>query len=652
MKYLPKLQITLTALFILLVLAACSTAAPPNPPVDESSATAAVLSGDEPPAAAADEAVLADPVEALLAQMTMAEKIGQMTLVENNSINPADIGPLAIGGLLSGGDGAPSRNRLDQWTEMVNDFQAEALSSRLGIPLLYGVDAIHGHALLRGATVFPHNIGLGATGDAELVNRVARATALETIASGIRWNFGPVLAVPQDVRWGRTYEGFSEDTALVDELGSAYLLGLQDAGDALGLASPLAVLGTPKHFIGDGGTAWGSSTQNILGVPYQLDQGDAQMSEAMLRDLFLQPYVTAIENGALSVMVSFSSWNGEKVHGDKTLLTDLLKDELGFTGFVVSDWGGVDQVEGDYYDAVVQAINAGVDMNMVPYDYRRFIDVMTEAVEKGDISEARIDDAVRRILRAKFALGLFETPYAGEGMESVVGSAEHRTLARDAVRRSLVLLQNEQETLPIEPDTPLIFLAGEAANDIGLQAGGWTTVWQGSPGNITAGTTIMEGLRAAAGPDSKVAYNRFGNFNREVDADGNPAIADVGIVVLAEPPYAEGVGDRADLSLLPADVDLLEKVAERSEKVVVVLLSGRPLVITEQLPLADAWVAAWLPGTEGDGISDVLYGDYPFTGALPYSWPRTMEQLPLAALLEDPEGPLFEVGFGLTTDGP
>ncbi|MEZ4519430.1 MAG: glycoside hydrolase family 3 protein [Chloroflexota bacterium] len=634
------------ALISVLVATACRQAA-------VSSVVEQATPGVDPPAtveapAVSDDVPVEDRIADLVSRMTLSEKIGQMTLVEKDSIDPDDIAPLGIGGILSGGGGSPDDNSAEGWSEMVNGFQSKAKESRLGIPLLYGVDAVHGHANLRGATVFPQNIGLGATGDPELVRAIGRATAVEMAATGIRWNYAPVVAVPQDIRWGRTYEAYSDDTDLVTKLSAAYLLGLQDAGDGLGLTSPSAVLGTPKHFIGDGGTTWGTSTQNIMDTPYQLDQGDTQMDEATLRDLFLPPYAQAIEDGALSIMASFSSWNGEKVHGSHYLLTDLLKDELGFDGFVVSDWQGVDQVDSDYQTAVIRSINAGVDMNMVPYEYQRFIATLTEAVENGDVPMERIDDAVTRILRAKFALGLFDESNDSDAvsMESV-GSAEHRELAREAVRRSLVVLENQEQTLPLKKDAPVILVAGEGADDIGLQSGGWTIEWQGAPGAITNGTTILEGIKATADPDSLVLYNRFGNFDRNLaNLDVDPADI-TAVVVVAEQPYAEGVGDRADLTLPEADVALIEKVATQSGRVVVVLLSGRPLIITEQLPLADAWVAAWLPGSEGDGVAEVLFGEYPFTGKLSYDWPASMQDVPLPDTGADP---LFPRGYGLTTN--
>ncbi|HUM71117.1 MAG TPA: glycoside hydrolase family 3 N-terminal domain-containing protein, partial [Chloroflexota bacterium] len=417
------------------------------------------------------------------------------------------------------------------------------------------------------------------------------------------------------------------NTDLVSELGVAYMQGLQ--GEDLGAVT--AVLATPKHYIGDGGATWGTSTTG----DYKLDQGDMQVNEATLRTLYLPPYQAAVGAGAQSIMVSFSSWNGVKMHAQQYLLMDVLKGELGFEGFLVSDWQAIDQISPNYYQAVVTAVNAGIDMNMVPYDYMRFINTMLTAVENGDITVARIDDAVRRILTAKFNLGLFETPYADTTNLGLIGSDDHRALAREAVSQSLVLLQNENETLPLAKDAR-IFVAGAFADDIGVQSGGWTIEWQGKPGNITPGTTILQAIEATA--TGEVQYNRFGRFE-----NFDPPAA-VGIVVLGELPYAEGQGDDADLSLSDSDVELIRRVGEQADKVVVILFSGRPLLISDALPLADAWVAAWLPGTEGQGIADNLFGDHPFTGTLPYTWPASMEQVPLGAGGE----PLFPFGYGLT----
>jgi beta-glucosidase len=516
---------------------------------------------------------------------------------------------------------------------MVDGFQEYALKTRLGIPLLYGADGVHGHANVRGAVVFPHNIGLGATGDPDLVERIGRATAEEMAATGVYWNFAPVVAVPQDIRWGRTYEAYSEDTDLVSELSSAYVRGLQGTDDQTDLCASTTVLATPKHYVGDGGTSWGSST-TFIEQQYMLDQGVTEVDETTLRDVHLPPYAAAIDAGARSIMVSFSSWDGLKMHAHRYLLTDLLKGELGFAGFLVSDWQGIDQIPGEYKSDVVTAINAGIDMVMVPYDYKTFIKNLTQAVEKGDVPQERIDDAVRRILTVKFELGLFERPYSDESLRSLIASEEHLDLALEAVRKSLVLLKNEGNTLPLDQDMPLMFVAGQGAHDIGIQCGGWTIEWQGGSGAITPGVTILEGIENSVSEGTTIRYDRSGNFE---------GVAGVGIVVVGEGPYAEGVGDRADLSLSAADAALIEAMRAQSEKLVVILISGRPMIITDQLPLADAFVAAWLPGTEGDGVAQVLFGDYPFTGQLPYTWPRSMDQIPHTV----GDDPLFPFGYGL-----
>jgi beta-glucosidase len=573
----------------------------------------------------------------LLARMSLDEKIGQMTQVEKGSILDRDVTRYFIGSILSGGGGYPLGNNSTQgWTDMVDGFQAAALDTPLGIPILYGVDAVHGHANLYGATVFPHNVGLGAADDPELVERIGRATAVEMLATGIPWNFAPVLAVVQDIRWGRTYEAYGENTELVTRLGVAYQRGLQSMPDETPGRS-IYVLATPKHYIGDGGTTWGtSSTEN-----WKLDQGDTQMDEATLRALFLRPYQAAVDAGAQSIMISYSSWNGDKLHGHDYLINDVLKGELGFDGLVLSDWAGIDQIDPVYYTAVVTAINAGVDMNMVPQAYQRYLTVMKQAVEAGDISIERIDDAVLRILTVKFKLGLFEQPYADQAYLDTVGSEAHRTLAREAVAKSLVLLKNDYAVLPLDKSTSQIFVAGVFANDIGVQCGGWTIEWQGKSGNITKGVTILDAIQDTA--TGNVRFNRFGNFNSEQKAD-------VGIVVVGETPYAEGRGDDPGPALSNIDLELIQRVREQSERVVVILISGRPLIIIEALPYADAFVAAWLPGTEGQGVADVLFGDRPFTGKTPFSWPRDASQLPFDFAVLPTDGcdaPLFPYGFGI-----
>ncbi len=577
-------------------------------------------------------------VEDLLGRMTVQDKIGQMTQVEKNSILPQDIAYLGIGSLLSGGGGSPAENTPEGWATMVDDYQAFALQGPLGIPLIYGVDAVHGHNNVKGATVFPHNIGLGAANDVELMRRIGEITATEVAATGIDWNFAPTVAVPQDIRWGRTYEGYGEDPDLVTPLAVAYMEGLQ--GDDL--SDGLTVLATPKHFVGDGGTTWGSA----VGDDRFLDQGDTEIDEETLRAVHLSPYVEAIDRGAESVMISYSSWNGVKVHGDRYLVTDVLKGELGFGGFVISDWGAIDQISDDYYEAVVTSINAGVDMNMVPYNYRRFTSVLWQAVDNGDVPMERIDDAVRRILRVKFELGLFEEPYADPDLLAAVGSAEHRAVAREAVAKSAVLLKNDGGVLPISETVSTVFVGGQAADDIGIQSGGWTIEWQGKEGDITPGTTILQGIEASVPDEATVYYDKFGNLGR-IDTGGVTVEPDVCIAVVGERPYAEFEGDSPDLALTTRDLPVVENMAATCDNLVVVLVSGRPLVITEMVDNWDALVAAWLPGTEGQGVADVLFGVEPFTGKLPFTWPRTIEQVPLGALVDSGEEPLFPFGFGL-----
>lgn len=574
----------------------------------------------------------------LLSRMNLAEKIGQITQVENLSISPPEVSRHFIGSVLSGGGGNPEPNTTENWAQMVRVYQQAALGTRLGIPLLYGVDAVHGHNNLKGAVIFPHNIGLGASRDAQLVKRIGQVTATEALATGIHWIFAPTLSVPQDIRWGRTYEGFSEDTALVSKLGIAQLQGLQNFDSVPDLSHPRTVLGSVKHFVGDGGTTWGSSTN----LDWIIDQGVTEVDEATLRAVHLPPYIAAIQAGARNIMVSHSSWGELRMHAHKHLLTDVLKGELGFTGFLVSDWQSIDAITPHYYDAVVTSVNAGLDMIMVPYDGQRFITRMTQAMESGDISLSRVDDAVRRILYVKFELGLFEQPFGDESLLPLVGSQAHRSVAREAVRKSLVLLKNDDQILPLAKDTPLIFIAGQAADDIGLLCGGWTIKWQGEAGNITQGTTLLAGLQNAVAESTTIRHDAIGEF------EGDDAIADVGIVVLSEMPYAEGEGDRGDLTLPDADIALLARVRPRCHKLVVILISGRPLIVTEHIPQWDAFVAAWLPGTEGQGVADVLFGDYPFNGRLSFSWPRSMEQIPLSALKESGEAPLFPFGYGLS----
>jgi len=611
-------------------------------------------------------------INSLLGEMTLAEKVGQMTQVEKYSITPDEVAQYGIGSVLSGAGGNPEPNTPRAWREMVSAFQDGALRSRLGIPLLYGVDAVHGNTNVYGATVFPHNIGLGATRDPDLVHRIARVTAAELTATGVRWDFAPPVSVPQDIRWGRTLEAYSEDVDLVTELSVAFLQGLQGvaSGD---LSDPRVVLGCVKHFVGDGATSWGSAAPAAgagsavddgldddageerrrviegfdaeFGELYehgswgqQLDQGDADISEQELRRVHLPPYVAAIANGARSIMVSLSSWQDAKLHTHGYLLTDVLKGELGFDGFLVSDWLGLDYLGDDYYQAVVLGISAGLDMVMVPHEWERFMVALIRAAETGDVSMERIDDAVRRILQVKAELGLFGGVAPERETTEAVGSAEHRAVAREAVAKSVVLLQ-DNDAVPLRKDAELVFVAGEAASDIGLQCGGWTVEWRGIPGGDIPGTTLLQAVAEAVSDETEVVYDASGRF------DGRTA--DVGVVVVAEPPYAEMTGDRADLTLPPREIELIESMRAQCRSLVGVIYTGRPLLMTDVVGHFDALVTAWLPGSEGSGITDVLFGDLPFTGKLPYAWPRSSDQVPLAALDAAPEPPLWPRGHGL-----
>ncbi len=578
-----------------------------------------------------------DRVAALLSQMTLDEKIGQMTQIEKNAIDATNAAAFNLGSILSGGGGFPSPNTPQAWYDMVTAYQQAALGTRLGIPIIYGVDAVHGHNNVEGATIFPQNVGMGATNDPALIQQACAATALEMNATGVRWDFGPVVAVPQDIRWGRTFEGYGEDTDLVSRLGAACIEGLQGSG----LSADDTAAATAKHFIGDGGTAFGSSTASGPTGPYLLDQGVDQMDEATLLRLFLPPYLAAVDSGARIVMVSYSSTTAGKVHGDHHLVTDILKGQLAFTGFVVSDWGGVDQVvPGDYPASLAQGINAGIDMVMVPTDYVRFITTMKSQVQAGTIKQDRIDDAVTRILRVKFEMGLFEKPMPAAGRVAEVGKDADRAIARTAVARSAVLLRTSPNVLPIAASGKKVLLAGEGAHDIGIQSGGWTITWQGAAGQITSGTTIQGALKARLGDN--LTFDRSAAFPAGTKAD-------IGVVVVAERPYAEGVGDSSTLALPSEDVALLAKVRPLVNKLIAVVLSGRPMILGDAAS-ADAVVEAWLPGTEAAGLADVLLGDKPFVGTTPYTWPKKAADAARAGKSAC-DGAVYPVGYGLDATG-
>ncbi len=578
-------------------------------------------------------------VAALLSQMTLDEKIGQMTQVENKDPNagyqmrnPNQVTEGFLGSVISGGDGNPNgQNTAENWYQMVDSYQKAALATRLKIPMLYGVDAVHGDAHLTGTTIFPHNIGLGATRDEALVKQTCQVTAAEMNATGVRWTFAPVVAVPQDVRWGRTYEGYSENTDLVTRLGTACLQGYQGGK----LTDPNTVVADPKHFLGDGGTAYNATANG----QYSLDQGTDKLDDATIEKMFLPPYEQAVKNGARIVMVSFSSIEGEgKMTGNKHWLTDVLKTRLGFTGFIVSDWAAIDQVNSNYQEAVKQSINAGIDMSMVPDKWQQFQSTLKALVETGQVPQSRIDDAVTRILRVKFEMGLFENPMPPSGQS--VGTDANRAIARQAVSESAVLLKTASGLLPLQASGKVL-LAGKGADDIGLASGGWTLSWQGKPGNATAGTTLKAALESRLG--GNVSYSADGSFSGGTNAP-------VGIVVVSEPPYAEGVGDSATLSLPADELAVIAKVRPLVQKLIVVVYSGRPVI----LPFAgqaDAIVAAWLPGTEaGNGLADVLFGDKPFTGVTAYTWPKTADDAARYGKGQC-DGAVYPFGYGLNAAG-
>lgn len=586
----------------------------------------------------------AERVDDLLGRMTLAEKLGQMTQAERLGLSsPKQVADLALGSVLSGGGSVPSQNTAAGWADMVDGFQREALSTRLQIPILYGVDAVHGHNNVVGATVFPHNEGLGAARDPGLVERVQQVTAQEVRATGVQWAFSPCLCVTRDERWGRSYESFGEDPALVSALSAEAVTGLQ-GHDPADLSGPDKVLATAKHWLGDGGTRYEPSQ---AGSGYPIDQGITYVaSEEELQRLFVDPYEPAIAAGVGSIMPSYSAMSiggsdPVRMHEDGALNTDLLKGDLGFDGFLISDWEGIDKLPGGTYgEKAARSVNGGLDMAMAPYNFGTFLSTMTDNVGSGAVSMERVDDAVRRILTQKFALGLFEQPFADRSLAGDVGSDEHRAVAREAAAESQVLLKNADGVLPLARDAS-IYVAGSNADDLGNQAGGWTVSWQGSSGAIIPGTTILGGLRERA-PD--VTFSQ--------DASAPIGDATVGVVVVGETPYAEGQGDVGNngksLSLSAADRSAIDTVCAAVECVVLVV-SGRPQLVTDKLDAIDGLVASWLPGSEGAGVADVLFGDQPFTGRLPVTWPAGAEQVPIN-VGDATYAPLYAYGWGLRTD--
>lgn len=588
--------------------------------------------------AAASPAALSDPatevaIDALLSRMTPEQKVGQLIQADIGSITPADLARYPLGSILAGGNSGPYGNeRADAatWLKLVSEFRAASEKSGAGIPILFGVDAVHGHSNLPGATIFPHNIGLGATHDPDLIRRIGAVTAAEVASSGIEWTFAPTLAVPQDVRWGRSYEGYAADPALVAVYGRAMVLGLQGAmapGQPLG---PLKVAATAKHFLADGGTMDGR------------DQGDARLPEAELIRVHAAGYPAAIDAGALTVMASFSSWNGAKNHGNQSLLTDVLKKQMGFAGLVVGDWNGHGQVSGCTVTHCPAALNAGLDLFMAPDSWRGLFDNTLADIKEGRVSQARVDDAVRRILRVKFKLGLMGASRVERGNPASIGAPDHLALAREAVAKSLVLLKNEGRVLPVKPGARVL-IAGPGAQSMAMQTGGWTISWQGSDtqaSDFPKGHTIGNALAQAITANGGVAVldpNKAGKGR-----------TDLAIIVMGETPYAEYQGDLPNLGYRPrsGEEELIDRLKRQGTKVVIVFLSGRPLFTSRLINKADAFVAAWLPGSQGEGVADVLIAGRngaphrDFSGRLPFAWPADARS-PVTQ-------PLWPAGHGLT----
>lgn len=589
------------------------------------------------PAAASPSEITSASTEAeidqLIARMTLAQKVGQLIQGDIASITPDDLAKYPLGSILAGGNSGPygdERASAAQWRQLVEAFRDASRKSGANIPILFGVDAVHGHSNVPGATIFPHNIGLGAARDTSLIERIGQVTAAEIAGTGIEWTFAPTLAVPQDPRWGRTYEGYAADPALVAEYARAMTVGLQGPLAAGQPVDAQHVAATAKHFLADGGTTDGR------------DQGDAAISEAELIATHAQGYPPAIDAGALTVMASFSSWNGVKHHGNRSLLTDVLKQQMGFKGLVVGDWNGHGQIPGCTPADCPAAINAGLDLFMAPDSWKDLFTSTLAAAQDGTIPMTRIDDAVRRNLRVKFKLGLMSASPITRGDTRQVGAPAHLELAREAVAKSLVLLKNSDAVLPIRPKSRVL-IAGSGADNMAMQAGGWTISWQGTdtragdfPGGQTIGKAIAEAVSASGGQAMLTP------------ADAPADRPDVAIVVLGEKPYAEFEGDVPHLAFQPSAEDkaLLASLKAAGTRTVIVFLSGRPMFTGGLINQADAFVAAWLPGTQGQGVADVLVARADgrtareFTGRLPFAWPQDARW--------PAEQPLFAMGHGLS----
>ena len=596
----------------------------------------------------------------LLGRMTLQEKVGQMTQTERYQVydDPSPITTWRLGSILSGGGSTPTENTPPAWADMIDRFQRAALATRLHIPLLYGIDSVHGDGNMYGATVFPHNIGLGASRDRALVAKVEHTTAEETRASGPQWTFAPCICAARDDRWGRTYESFSEDPNLVIQMETAI-----DGFQGPDMSANDRVMATAKHYAGDGDTRYDAAKAGTGAYP--IDQGVSVTNRRDFWNVALRQYVPAVQQYRVgSVMPSFSSvdWtedglgNPVKMHANQELITKVLKGAMRFDGLVISDWEGIHQIPGDWPTQVKTGVMAGIDMFMEPNAYQSFETTLIDLVNSGQVPTARINDAVSRILTKKFELGLFEHPYTDRTHLSAVGSSAHHALARQAAAESQVLLKNDRATLPIHGRQ--IYVAGSNADNIGDQAGGWTLTWQGGSTNKIPGTTILDGIRELAGAN-RVTYSQ--------DASDPIGHSDIGVVVVGETPYAEGFGDVGGpqwaydpgdnnvprppqtMKLSAGDSTAVDKVCAEAAKCVVVVVSGRPLILDpHQLSHIDALVAAWLPGSEGAGVADTLFGRRPYTGKLPVTWPRTLDQEPIN-VGDANYHPLYPYGYGLPT---
>ncbi|WP_371195263.1 glycoside hydrolase family 3 protein [Glaciecola sp. SC05] len=553
-------------------------------------------------------------VKALIEKMTLQEKIGQMTQsVWHNGVNPDIIREQNIGSIIHTQGPTPGPLPLD-WINKFDEFQIQALQTRLGIPLMTAVDAVHGQNTFEGAVIFPHNIGMAATRNFDLIQRAAEITAIEMAGTGFNWTFSPCIAMPLHEYWGRVYEGFSEDKDLTISAVSASVKGHQ--GDDLGLRHTVAA--TAKHYLGDGATEGGR------------EGGNAIIDEATLRDYHLPPYAQAVNQGIASIMVGFNSVNGINMHQHQDLVANVLKGELGFEGVVLTDWNG-----GIRYGEPHIVINAGVDVAMQPGNHEEFMSKLTASVNDGTVEMSRIDDAVRRILTMKFNLGLFKDPFGKREFSLKVGSAEHRKVARQAVRESLVLLKSENDVLPLSPSDDIAVI-GEHADSTGLQSGGWSINWQGTTESYAGATSIIDGIRSIA-PNTEY-------LSQGCTADMR---ANTAVVVVGEQPYAEFKGDTDQLWLNDVHKGYIDSCKKLDKSVVVVLISGRTLIIEDDLNKSDAFIAAWLPGSEGSGVADFLFGIDGFTpvGKSPYAWPKSFDDLPLGRF---DEKALFPFGYGLT----